>query len=244
MLKIWNAANFRRTLGGISLIAAPLLFAFVEITGPPSGDSPAAMISNGVRYHDKLAPYAYLGLAAGILFIAAILAALHVVRSTGVVLAHAGAVLAMVGNAVSGIALFGLQLALYMMTVPGVDPKTATAIIERSSQDPIGLSIPLSHDLFALGMVLLGVAVWRSGFGYRWAGLVAAGGIVVDIAGGMLGLDATPIGSAILSAVSDTGFVLGFAAIGWKILTMSDADWVSLPEPPVRSAPSTVTAQA
>ena len=104
MLKIWNAANFRRTLGGICLIAAPLLFAFVEITAPPSGDSPAAMISNGVRYHDRLAPYAYLGLAAGILFIVAIIAALHVVRGTGVVLAHVGAILAMLGNAVSGIA--------------------------------------------------------------------------------------------------------------------------------------------
>jgi hypothetical protein len=244
MLKIWNAANFRRTLGGICLIAAPLLFAFVEITAPPSGDSPAAMIANGVRYHDRLALYAYLGLFAGILFIAAIIAALHVVRTTGVVLGHAGAILAMVGNAISGIGLFGLQLAIYMMTVPGVDPKAATAIIERSFQDPVGLSIPLSHDLFAAGMVLLGVAVWRSGFGYRWAGLVAAAGIVVDVAGGMLGLDATPVGAAILSAVSDTGFVLGFAAIGWKVLTTSDTDWVALPERPVRSARSTVAAQA
>jgi hypothetical protein len=243
MLKIWNAANFRRTLGGICLIAAPLLFTFVEITAPPSGDSPAAMISNGVRYHDRLAPYAYLGLIAGILFIVAIIAVLHVVRSTGVVLAHVGAILAMVGNAVSGIALFGLQLAIYMMTVPGVDPKAATAIIERSFQDPVGLPIPLSHDLFAVGMVLLGVAVWRSGFGYRWAGLVAAAGIIVDVAGGMLGLDATPAAAAILSAVSDTAFVLGFAAIGWKVLTMSDADWAALPERPVRSVASTVPAE-
>lgn len=244
MLKIWNAANFRRTLGGICLITAPLIFAFVEITAPPSGDSPAAMISNGVRYHDRLAPYAYLGLAAAILFIAAIIAALHLVRTRGVVLAHVGAILALLGNAVSGIALFGLQLAIYMMTAPGVDPKTATAIIERSSQDPVGLPIPLGHYLFALGMVLLGVAVWRSGFGYRWAGLLAAGGIVVDIAGGMVGLDATPGGAAVLSAISDTGFVLGFAAIGWKVLTMSDIDWVSLRERPVRTAPSTVPAQA
>ena len=156
---------------------------------------------------------------------------------------HVGAILAMVGNAVSGIALFGLQLAIYMMTVPGVDPKAATAIIERSFQDPVGLPIPLSHDLFAVGMVLLGVAVWRSGFGYRWAGLVAAAGIIVDVAGGMLGLDATPAAAAILSAVSDTAFVLGFAAIGWKVLTMSDADWAALPERPVRSVASTVPAQ-
>jgi hypothetical protein len=244
MLKIWNAANFRRTLGGICLIAAPLLFAFVEITAPPSGDSPAALIANGVRYHDRLALYAYLGLAAGILFIAAILTALHVVRGAGVVLAHLGAILAMVGNAVSGIGIFGLQLAVYMMTVPGVDPKTATAIIERSFQDPVGLPLALGHDLFAVGMVLLGIAVWRSGFGYRWAGLVAAGGIVVDVAAGMLGLESTPVGAAVLSAVSDTGFVLGFAAIGWRVLTMSDADWVSLPARPVRSAASTVPAQA
>ena len=45
MLKIWDSSNFRRTLGGLSLILAPALFAVVEITHPAHGSDATTLLA-------------------------------------------------------------------------------------------------------------------------------------------------------------------------------------------------------
>ena len=64
------------------------------------------------------------------------------------------------------------------------------------------------------------IAVWRSSFGYRWAGPAIAIGVIVDIVGGTVGLP-----DRLISVVSDAVFVTALAAVGLKVLLTSDSDW-------------------
>lgn len=220
MLKIWEPTNFRRTLGGLCLILAPILFAIAEITYPSSDGNGAQQLDVAARNHDVMLADIYFGMASAILFIPAVFALLHVTRRRGVVLGHVAAVLTVAGVCLAHLALGGLQLMLWAMAAPGVDRLAMAAFIDKTMQNPAGLPLVLGHELFALGVIVFGIAVWRSGFGYRWAGPAIAVGVVIDIVGGIAGLP-----DPYISILSDAIFVTGLAAVGLKVLLTSDPDW-------------------
>lgn len=222
MLKIWDPTNFRRTLGGLSLILAPILFAIAEITHPSSDGNGAQQLAAVARSHDVVLADIYFGIASAILFVPAMYAVLHITRRRGVVLGHVAAILVVVGVGLAHLALGGLQLMLWAMAGPGVDRAAMAAFIDKTIQNPAGLPLIMGHDLFALGIIIAGIAVWRSGFGYRWAGPAVAIGVVIDIVGGIAGLP-----DVAMSVVSDGLFCTGLAAVGLAVLMTSDADWVA-----------------
>ncbi len=222
MLKIWDPTNFRRTLGGLCLILAPVLFAIAEITYPASDGNGAAQLDVAARNHDVMLADIYLGIASAILFIPAVFALLHVTRRRGVVLGHVAAILTVAGVCLAHLALGGLQLMLWAMAGSGVDRQAMASFIDKTQQNPAGLPLVLGHEFFALGVIVFGIAIWRSGFGYRWAGPAIAIGVVIDIVGGTIGLP-----EPLISIVSDAIFVTGLAAVGLKVLTTSDADWAA-----------------
>ena len=224
MLKLWDATNFRRTLGGLCLILGPIFFAIAEITYPASDGSGAEQLDIAARNHDVMLADIYFGIASAILFIPAVYALLHITRTRGVVLGHIAAVLTVTGVCLAHLALAGLQLMLWAMAGPGVDRQAMAAFIDKTIQNPAGLPLVLGHELFALGIIMFGVAIWRSGFGYRWAGPAIAVGVVIDIVGGTIGLPDLLIG-----IVSDAIFVTGLAAVGLKVLLTSDQDWEARP---------------
>src|SRR5437879_1749692 len=182
MLKIWDPTNFRRTLSDLSLNLPPIFFAIAENTYPASYGNVAAQLDIAARNHDVMLADIYLGIASAILFIPAVFALLHVTRRRGVVLGHVAAILTVAGVCLAHLALGGLQLMLWAMAGPGVDRQAMAAFIDKTMQNPAGLPLVLGHDLFALGLIVFGTAVWRSGFGYRWAGPAIAIGVVIDIA--------------------------------------------------------------
>lgn len=220
MLKIWDPTNFRRTLGGICLILAPIFFAIAEITYPASNGNGAAQLDIASRNQDVMLADIYFGIASAILFIPAVYALLHVTRRRGVVLGHVAAILTIAGVCLAHLALGGLQLMLWAMAGPGVDRQAMASFIDKTQQNPAGLPLVLGHELFAFGIIVFGIAIWRSGFGYRWAGPAIAIGVVIDIVGGTVGLPDVLIG-----VVSDAIFVTGLAAVGLKVLLTSDAEW-------------------
>ena len=233
MLKIWDASNFRRTVGGLCLIVAPVLFAVAEITFPGGDGSPVDQLTAASQHRNLMLADIFLGLVAAILFIPAFFALLHVVRERGVVLAHIGAVLAVTGVALAHLALAGLQLMLWAMASPGVDRAAMVSFLNKTSQTPAALPLVLGHELFALGVIVLGIAVWRSGFGYRWAGPLASLGVILDIVLGTVGAP-----DLVASVVSDGLFVVGFAAIGYRVLALPDQSWAAaerLPHPAARA---------
>jgi hypothetical protein len=230
MLKIWDPTNFGRTLGGLCLILAPILFAITEISYPGGSGTGAEQLDTAARNHNLMLADIYIGIASAILFIPAVYALLHVTRRRGVVLGHVAAILTLVGLGLAHLTLAGLQLMLWAMAGPGVDRQAMAAFVDKTMQNPAGLPLVMGHELFALGIIAFGIAVWRSGFGYRWAGPAIAIGVVLDIVGGAIGLP-----DVLMAVVSDGIFVTGLAAVGLKVLMTSDAEWEAAPEI-VRSA--------
>ena len=221
MLKIWDASNFRRTAGAVCMFLAPVLFAFVELTYPVDQNAgPAEMISS-VAHHRTLAlSDIYVGILSAILCIPAFFALLHVIRERGVVLAHIGAILALIGVAFAHLVLAGFNIVLWAMTLPGVDQRAAIRFLTTTMNNPAGLPIVLGHELFALGLILLGIALWRSRFGYRWAGPVISVAVVLDVVLGSIGVP-----DVVASLLSDGLLVAGFGAVGYRLLELSDSRW-------------------
>ena len=233
MLKIWNATNFRRTLGGLCLIVAPLLhFATEHLIGVGNNRTASDWLATATQHHDGLVEATYLDILSGILLIPAFFAILHVVRGRGVILAHIGVALALVGVVLWMFVQSGASLMVGVMGSPGLDSGAMTALIQKSLINASPASAPFfGLFLVELGYVLVGLAVWRSGFGYRWAGPLISISVVAVIF--------NPLQSA--DAVIDALIVVGLAAIGLRMLLMPDSAWDSAPgsadKPAARAVP-------
>jgi hypothetical protein len=235
MLKIWNATNFRRTLGGLCLIVAPLLhFATEHLIGVGNNRTASDWLATATQHHDGLVEATYLDILSGILLIPAFFAILHVVRGRGVILAHIGVALALVGVVLWTFVQSGASLMVGVMGSPGLDSGAMTALIQKSLINASPASAPFfGLFLVELGYVLVGLAVWRSGFGYRWAGPLISISVVAVIF--------NPLQSDLSDAVIDALIVVGLAAIGLRMLLMPDSAWDSAPgtadKPAARAVP-------
>lgn len=230
MLKVWDAANFRRTVGGLCLILAPLLnFAGERIFPPAPGDNytASAYFAIATQQHDRLVAGTYIQIAWGILFIPAFFALLHVIRGRGVVLVHIGVIFALVAVAFSGLVLPGFFITVAIMGSPGLDSAAMTALLQKATSDPVGTPILLGFFLSGIAFFLIGLAVWRSGFAYRWVGPLIAIAVVADF---------IPVHNEIVTVLVSALQVIGPAAIGYRILTMSDEEWESGEAADVRPA--------
>ena len=172
MLKIWDATNFRRTVGGLCLILAPLLHFAGERLAPSNtgtaSDWLAAASQDSGRYVESI----ILILVSGILMIPALFAIAHVVRGRGVILAHIGVGVTLVAVVLDTFVSAGANLMVAVMGSAGLDSGAMTGLIQKSLTAPSVVSTTTFIGFFLQlpGYFLIGLAVWRSGFGYRWAG--------------------------------------------------------------------------
>jgi hypothetical protein len=197
VLKIFDAAHFRRVVAGLCLVAAPLLFAAAEILTPQPSGSAAAQLAAFAEHRNQLLAGVLCGVASSMLFVPALFGLLHRIRDRGVVYAHVAA--AMI--------IYGLV--------------TAAAL---------GAPLLAGHYLFALGIVLLGVAAWRARLAPRWAAILVALFPVADLA-------LSPAGD-VSSLVSDAIGIAGFAALGLRLLAMPDSEWDTAPVAEALPAPA------
>jgi hypothetical protein len=239
-----HVSRVHKVVGGLAVLLAPLLFAFTEITYPANGDGPVQSLASGAAQPVLWLVDIYIGIAASVLFIVAYFALLNLLRGRGAVLGHIAFVFGLLGTCLSGLTLAGLNLVLWAMTTPGVDRNAMVAFLNTAQHASPIVPIVLGHDLFAIAVVLFGIAIWRSGFGFRWAGAVAALGVVLDYVLGNSGLEQSQAAATAVSILTDSMFVAGFAAIGWRMLTMPDAAWGVSPTAEVRAPGAAVTAQA
>ena len=234
MLKISNAANFRRSLGGLCLVVAPLLhFAAEHWISTGNNGTASDWLATATQHHDHLVESTYLDILSGILIIPAFFGILHVVRGRGVILAHIGVALALVGVVLFTFVESGASLMVGVMGSPGLDSGAMTALVQKSLINASPASAPfLGLFLLELGYFLVGLAVWRSGFGYRWAGPLISIWILAVIF--------NPLQSDFSDAVIDAMGVVGLAAIGFRMLLMPDSAWESATSPANRPAARTV----
>ena len=223
MLKIGNTAHFRRTVAGLCLVAAPLLFAAAEIATPQPSGNAAAQLASYAQHRDQLLAGLLCGIASSMLFVPALFGLLHQIRGRGVVYAHVAAGMIVYGL-VTAAALGGINVMFWEMTKPGMNRTAMINVLnglEHGSALP-GAPLLAGHYLFALGVVLLGIALWRARIAPRWAGILVALFPVSDVA-------LSPAGD-IASLVSDAIGVVGFAALGLRLLAASDEAWDQTPE--------------
>ena len=223
MLKISDAAHFRRVVAGLCLVAAPALFAVAEIATPQPSGSAAAQLATFAQHREQLVVGVLCGLASSMCFVPALFGLLHKIRDRGVVYAHVAAALIIYGL-VTQAALGGINVMFWVMTKPGMNHGAMVNLLNGLQHGTAVAGAPLlaGHYLFAVGVVLLGVAVWRARLAPRWAGILVALFPISDVALSGAG--------DISSLISDAIGVVGFAALGWRLLTAPDASWDAPPE--------------
>ena len=230
MLKISNAAHFRRTVAGLCLVTAPLLFAAAEILTPQPSGNAATQLASFTQHRDQLLIGVLCGLASSMCFVPALFGLLHQIRNRGVACAHVAAALIVYGLVTSA-ALDGINAMFWVMTKPQMNHAAMANLLNGLQHGSAVAGAPLlaGHYLFAVGMVLLGAAVWRARLAPRWAGILVALWPVSDIA-------LSPAGDT-ASLASDAIAVIGFAALGWRLLTAPDASWDQPAQHPAEPAP-------
>ena len=220
-----RTTTFRRRFGGISLFAATALFAASEMLFPTEGQNPATDLGTNAAHHGQLLLAIGTGVVSSILFIPAFFALMNPLRGRGTVLGHLGGGLALLGVAISGLAVAGVQFIFYEASAPGVDRQALATFIGRATHDPVGAPFVFGHMLFVLGIVLLAVGLYRGSVGYRWAVVALGVGPLLDAVLGSTGLENTAAGTLVASVVSDVVWLAGAAGLAWWQLTTSDAAW-------------------
>ncbi len=212
MPKINDADNFRRTLAGVCLIAAPLtlLAALLVHPGEGSGGFVQAIAENPGRVEVSN----LLIILSSILFVPGLIGILRVIRGRGSVLAHAGVALAVVG--VVGHAVWaGFQIVLVGVITGGVDQGVMSRLVEGGPPNAGFIVVMLMFLVgFFAGSTVLAAAVWRSDALPWWAAVCLLAAVVWDF---------VPFGGGVVAAATGPALALvGFGAIGVKLLTTPD----------------------
>lgn len=215
-----GVAAFRRKATGLCLILAPVAFAAAELLAPEDGhDGPSTYAAWSTHRGPGLAA-AFAGLLATMLFLPGFFGLVGAITSRGRRLAHIALGALVYGLITAHAALVGVNLVFYAATSPRVDRAAAVSVLDGlMSNIAAGAPLLLGHYVFTMGVLLLGVAVLRSGRFPRWTGWAVIAAVVTDVVLGSL-----PIGGLVSDIVSDGLLIAGFAAIGWRLIGQGVAD--------------------
>jgi hypothetical protein len=214
---IAKTERFRRWVAGISLIGFAAMIVAQDVVGARTPSDAAGQYAAVAAERGGTIVSSVFLLVSSILLVPAVFGVLHLVRERGATLAHIGGALAILG-ALGHVAVMTYQLALVEMTRVG-DREAMVALIDRlSNSTTVGLVVFPMILAFALGLLILSLALWRARIMQGWAAALVLVAVVLDVA--------APDGGP--AAVSITKQLLAFAAftyVGLRVLRMSDAEW-------------------
>jgi hypothetical protein len=225
MLKIWDANNFRRTLAGLCLITAPLVFGGsdlmrIVVTGGKEGGAQLATIAAKPTLWQAVTLLDLLGI---VLFVPAVLGLMHLLRDSSTVLSHVGGGLALIGflgwacHNVAFYEFFGVA------STSEIARGQILQFIGHWVATPSAIAWTLMTIVgFLLGMLLLSIGVYRARVVPRWAAGAFFLSMVINI---LAGFSPWSQNIVLLAVVWGLLFV-GLGMIGLRVLAMSDADWV------------------
>lgn len=214
MLNMSNPSTFRRSVVGLSLIAAPL-FGLIgasvlpKYTGGMEGEL-AFIAAHPTRWLVGL----YVDLLTMIPMIVAIFGLLHLLRRRAVILGHISGGLMLVGSFFHG-AVLGFQFVEAPLVVSGINHTQIVAFSEQMYNHTAFTLLLMPFLCFYLGLLLMAVALWRARIGSPWV----SGIIVVSIAFEFFGPP------ALHTQLYFGLFLLAFGWIGFQVLRMSDTQW-------------------
>ncbi|MGW4817411.1 hypothetical protein ACWEP4_00155 [Streptomyces sp. NPDC004227] len=165
----------------------------------------------------------YLGVPFLVLLIPATFAVIWVSRRGAPRLTTTGAILALLGQLAGFPLIQGGDLLAYMTVRNSLDVPTVTALQKALEEDPLALTGGLLFIVgIVIGLLLLGLALWRSGAAPAWMGIaLALGGFTHPF---MPGHVASGVGLLVAAA--------GFAGASVALLRMSDDDFDQAPGRP------------
>lgn len=215
MLKINDANNFRRTASGLCLIAGPLVAWIGGMVPRWETEETTAAYLQALAESPARAQVSAVLLYFGFLLTAVgIFGMIHLLRRRTLVLGHVGAVLAVWG----WVTLPGLLVTdFYDMSLAEYgNRQDAIAISERAGSYVGGAILGIPVLLGMLGLVLLGVALWRAKLAPVWVPILLLANLVQNFV--------APPGT-VSWAISIAPFVVALGYVGLKILGMSDDEW-------------------
>ncbi len=218
-MSITNAPAFRRRAGATAIIALFCLLLASTLLEPTGSTANSDQLRAAAAHPAAMQASAWCEILAGMLAPVVVITLMHIVRRRGVVLAHVGGILGILGSA--GGTMIGLH-SLFIVALAQDGGGAGNAALTRL--DHIAPVIPV---LFALpvALTLLAVADVLAGLAPRW---------VIPVAVLFLLAGFAPVPGADFIQIA-----LGLAAFGriaYCILRMTDAEWES--GPAARALPS------
>lgn len=217
MFTISNPASLRRTLTALCCFAAPLVLLVALLIHPGQAQG---LLDTIAAHPERTQAASLLIIASSVLFVPAVLGALHLVRGRGGVLGHLGVALVVTG--VIGHAVFaGFQIVLAGALASGVDRGQLSAMTEGAPN--VGFLVVMAMFMlgFFPGVVLLAVALWRGRSVPPWAPLFLLAFVVSDF---------VPFGGAWAEAVGPVLGIVGFGMVGVSLLRTTDRE-TAVPAP-------------
>jgi hypothetical protein len=215
MLKINDSRNFRRTAAGLCLIAGPLVTLIGGLVTPWEKKETTAAYLLALAENPTQAQISAVLLYFGFLLTAVgIFGIIHLLRHRAVVLGHIAGVLAVWG----WVTLPGLLVSDFydLSLAQWSNRQDAIAISERAGGYIGSAVIGIPALLGFIGLVLLGVALWRAKLAPLWMPVVVLAGTVITQFGPP-GAGSWALGTGLLLAS------LGY--VGLRILRMTDDEW-------------------
>ena len=215
MLKITDANNFRRTVAGLCLIAGPLVVLIGGLVAKwEENDTKAAYLQALAESPTRAQISAVLLFFGFVLVAVGIFGIIHLLRHRAVVLGHVAGVLAVWG----WVTLPGLLVSdFYDLSLAQWSNRQDAIAISEGGGNYVGAAIMgIPALLGMIGLLLLGVALWRARFAPVWVPAVLVLGWIISFFG--------PPSVVFFT----TGWALWLVALGYvglKILGMSDEDW-------------------
>lgn len=215
--------RFRKTVSGLGMVAAPLLFLGSAILSPKLASDEAAQLAVVAGDMDRWFASGALGVLALIALVPAILGLMHMLRERETTLGHAGGALGLLGVllAMGGTAI---SLVVWQMAASGADQAQMAALLTRLN-DTAGVAIPFFYGGFVLtaGLVLLCAGLIRA-HAVHWtlATSLAVGAVLFAVGFAAFSVTVLVVAAALT--------VVGLVPIGRQVLAESTEDWEHTPE--------------
>lgn len=207
--------NQIRKAVGAAMILSPLLGLVSAVALPALRASANGKVAEIARHSDRWYLYALLGIASMALFVPSVVGLTSMVAGRLPRLSLVGGGLALLGALVAtGDAT--TELMYWQMGARGADRAQMAALAERY-ENAAGTTLVFAVGGFALiiGLLILGVALWRLRLAPAWAAVGVPVGVIVNIVGFSSNSNALVIASNVVL----------LAALGWI-----GAQWLSEPE--------------
>jgi hypothetical protein len=220
VLRFSDARNFGRTLTGLLLFAAPVTILIATLIEPDTDHDNKLQELNAVAAHKTM--YLVSGLVffiGGLMIVALGPGLMRLFRGPkGVTAGQVAGSLLMIGGTVTA-GWYALGAAEYeMVNHTGLDRQALATFLHKANSGSSILPLVVVFMVgIVIGSILLAVANWRTRVAPAWASAaIVAGGILAAVGSGQL-----------ISIISSVVLLVGFGAIGFSVLSMSDEEWDS-----------------